>query len=280
MTGSPSRYPDLRASIELVLETVGYRLPYNATVNVVAQNAFRCSKSGVTRRLNGEIQVGPADMSRLAQQTTIARDGIVPAHFHHGPEKLKQILRDRGVGLYGRSVGSRLHRAVRDFAGERGKIQVRIGLPRAGGFVWDPKEAQQRLLVLRPRDPLHFACHGPIGFPLLLLDHAPDAGVPDLLVPAIEGDWPELDASGRTYFPGRDDTPLYVRPDLGVRQVVALWLPKTAASAIDSAVPASEEAFRPVPETVIAKIMGCLQNGSGQDRARAVADVFYRSSET
>ncbi|SPJ26186.1 hypothetical protein [Palleronia abyssalis] len=277
MTGDGPRYPDLRASIKVVLEAVGYRLPFNTDVTVVAKKAFQCEKTGVSRRLSGQIRVKPADISRLVLETTIARDGIGPEHFHDGPEALRRVLRERGVGIYGQSAGSRLSRAVRDFTGDRGEVEVRPGRPRAAGFVWDPEEAVQGLAILRPGDSLHFACRGPVDCRLLLIDHAPDAGDPALLAPAVKGDWPRADTSGRTLFPGRDEGPLYARPDQILRQVVALWLPETLASEIDKAVPSSEGAFRAVPDAPYARILGSLREGSGKDRARAVADVLYRS---
>jgi hypothetical protein len=125
---------------------------------------------------------------------------------------------------------------------------------------------------------MHFACKGPPGRRLMLLDHAPDAGDAILLVPFAAGAWIEADAAGRSYFPGRDDAPLFVRPDTAIRQVVALWLPDAAARAIDAAVPACANTFRPIPEAALAMIVARIREGAGPDGEAAIADILYRAS--
>ena len=279
MAQDPPTYPDLRASLEVVLEAVGYRLPSGSTANAVAMRAFGCGTSGATRRLNGEYDVSPAEMSRLVVETTLARDGIVPEDFRNGPAALKSLLRERGVGLFGASAGSRLLRAVRDYAGERGVIEVRRRIRRSGGFVWGEKAQTAAPFQFLPFEPLYLACRGPEGFRLLLVDHAPDIGGPELLVPAVAGAWIEADGAGWTQFPGPDDPALQVQANTTVRQAIALWLRPTLAERIDGMMPDIQFGFRRIPETAQALILGSLRNG-GPDSAGAVADVFYRAAMT
>jgi hypothetical protein len=277
MTLDHLRYPELRASLEAVLEAVGYRLPAGITPNILVVNAVPCSPGGASKRLDGKIAMKPAEMSRLIDHATLARDGVVPEHFHDGVDALRRVLRERSVGLYGRSIGSRLHRAVRDFAGERGVLELRLGLPRSGGFVWGSAVEPTGPQLLSPDDPVHFACRGPEDCRLLLLDHAPDAGDPRLLVPALAGDWLSPRTGGWTLFPNPDDPVLKVRPDPSIRQVVALWLPEAGASVIDTAVPDVDLPFRPVPAPALETIIRSL-GADGPGRARAATAVLYRAA--
>ncbi len=215
---------DLGRKLGMIERAVGYRQPLRADGYQIMRQIFTCDDAGLTRRLNGSIQVTDFELSRIIHVFGLDLHGVHPDHLLLEAEEFDAVLKRMGAGIYGASEFLRFAAAARRFEGAEAQIEIRH-VQRGPGFGPDEPEVGDAALDLRVGHRVRFRCTASVDGWLLLIDHRVDAQEPPhLLSPAASGKWVEARSGIPCDVPGNGTPQFHVHPAAGERRVTAIWV--------------------------------------------------------
>lgn len=217
-------YPDFGEVLAVCLQVCGYRMPPDTTATTIGREIFGCDASGLRKRFTGRVAISSAEMSRIIVRLKLDADGIFPDDLTLGPEALRQKMKSKHAGIYGRAAGVMLYRAIADYQGEPASLEIRRESRRGSAFTSMSEHVDVTLNMLQPHELIRFACQGPAFARLLLLDYPADGTDATLLSPATLGGWSPVQGDGVNYVPVRTEAPLTVRKIEGNRHASAIWV--------------------------------------------------------
>lgn len=231
------KLPYLGETLGVYLEVFGYRLERRTTIYSLGRDFFGTDDSGLRKRFIGQIGITATELSQLIVALELDKEGFYAEDFALHPEALRTKMKTLCVGIYGRQASIKLHRAVLDFEGPRGTLDIVPPDKRGSGFTTMPitQEDPKKWTLLRVNETFRFECRGPRDAQIYVLDHLSDGHDATLLYPQRSDDLRASSAHGTLIFPNVIDPPLRVRDLTGNRFVSALWIDPKVAAKLNSA---------------------------------------------
>lgn len=274
-------YPDFGEVLAVCLQVCGYRMPPDTTATAIGREIFGCDASGLRKRFTGQVAISSAELSRIIVRFKLDADGIFPEDLTLDSEALRQQMKSKHAGIYGRAAGVTLYRAIADYQGESASLEIRRDSRRGSAFTSESEHVDDTLNMLRPYELIRFACQGPTFARLLLLDYPADGTDATLLSPATLGAWSPVQGDGVNYIPVRTEAPLTVRRIEGNRHASAIWVDSEFGAQFDQMLDQPQQGrvkafeFRDLDKHAI-RILAEAISGSVNGPVRAAYTQTYR----